>query len=115
MTSVYSAAPGGGKGDYEITGRVQFGMQYVGRYLEVRVGRARGVAATNKHAGYSNPYVKTYLLPDKSKTSKQKTGVRKKTVNPVFDETLMVSVLLSTGVLRSLVGCTSEVEHLMAD
>jgi hypothetical protein len=35
-------------------------------------------------------YCKTYLLPDKSKSSKRKTGVRKGTTNPVFGETLRV-------------------------
>lgn len=87
---MYSSAPTGGKGDYDITGEVLFGVQYLGGYLEVNVGRARGVAATSRH-GYSNPYVKTYLLPERDKGSKQKTSVKRKTVDPVYNETLMVS------------------------
>jgi Ca2+-dependent lipid-binding protein len=35
-------------------------------------------------------YVKVYLLPDKSKSGKRKTKVKKHTLNPVFDETLKV-------------------------
>lgn len=35
-------------------------------------------------------YVKTYLLPDKSAESKRKTTVKKKTLNPVYDETFRV-------------------------
>lgn len=35
-------------------------------------------------------YVKTYLLPDKSNQSKKKTSVKKKTLNPVYDQTLKV-------------------------
>lgn len=35
-------------------------------------------------------YVKAYLLPDKSSHSKKKTSVKKKTLNPVFDQTLKV-------------------------
>lgn len=35
-------------------------------------------------------YVKTYLLPDKSSHSKKKTSVKKKTLNPVYDQTLKV-------------------------
>jgi Ca2+-dependent lipid-binding protein len=31
-----------------------------------------------------------YLLPDKSKSGKRKTKVKKHTLNPVFDETLKV-------------------------
>lgn len=36
-------------------------------------------------------YVKVYLLPDKSKSGKRKTKVKKHTLNPVFEETLKVS------------------------
>ena len=35
-------------------------------------------------------YVKVYLLPDKSKSGKRKTKVKKHTINPVFDEVLKV-------------------------
>lgn len=35
-------------------------------------------------------YVKVYLLPDKSKSGKRKTRVKKHTLNPVFEETLKV-------------------------
>ena len=34
--------------------------------------------------------MKTYLLPDKSKESKRKTAVVKKSLNPVFSKTLTV-------------------------
>lgn len=87
---MYSAT---GKGDYDITGEVQFGVSYVGGLLEVNVGRARYLAAANKK-GYSNPYIKTYLLPDKSKSSKLKTSVIRKTLNPVYNETLNVSQMV---------------------
>lgn len=36
-------------------------------------------------------YVKVYLLPDKSKSGKRKTKVKKHTLNPEFNETLKVS------------------------
>lgn len=35
-----------------------------------------------------NPYVKTYLLPDKSSTSKRKTRAKMDTENPVFNDLL---------------------------
>ena len=35
-------------------------------------------------------YVKVYLLPDKSKSSKKKTTHRRKTLNPQWDETIKV-------------------------
>lgn len=39
--------------------------------------------------GYSDPYVKTYLRPDVDKKSKHKTCVKKKTLNPEFNEVNM--------------------------
>lgn len=41
-------------------------------------------------ADYSFRYVKVYLLPDKSKSGKRKTKVKKHTLNPEFNETLKV-------------------------
>ena len=39
----------------------------------------------------SSSYVKVYLLPDKTKSGKRKTKVKKHTLNPAFDEILKVS------------------------
>lgn len=36
-------------------------------------------------------YVKAYLLPDKSKSGKRKTKVKRHTLNPGFDEIFKVS------------------------
>lgn len=41
-------------------------------------------------------YVKVYLLPDKSKSGKRKTKVKKHTLNPVFEEVLKVSTIIYT-------------------
>lgn len=35
-----------------------------------------------------NPYVKTYLLPDRSSSSKRKTRAKMDTLNPVFNDLL---------------------------
>jgi synaptotagmin-like protein len=88
--SIYSAA-GGGKGNYDITGEVLVGISYNGGQLLVHVNRARDLAAADSN-GFSDPYVKTYLLPDRSKHSKRKTNVQRKTLSPIFDETLEYSV-----------------------
>ena len=37
-------------------------------------------------------YVKTYLLPDKTKTGKRKTRKRKNTTDPLFNEKLKVGI-----------------------
>ena len=44
----------------------------------------------SKHFELFFRYVKVYLLPDKSKSGKRKTKVKKHTINPVFDEVLKV-------------------------
>ena len=87
MTSIYSEA--GGKGNYDISGEVLVGVYYKSNQLHICVDRARGLAAANKN-GYSNPYIKTYLLPDKVKHTKQKTSVKRKTLDPIYNETLTV-------------------------
>lgn len=87
MTSIYSAA--GGKGDYDITGEVLFGVSYKNGHLLVHIDRAQDLAAADSN-GHSDPYVKTYLLPDKSKNTKKKTDVKKRTLNPVYDLTIKV-------------------------
>jgi Ca2+-dependent lipid-binding protein len=35
----------------------------------------------------SDPFIRIYLLPDKSRTGRRKTGIIKKTLNPVYDQT----------------------------
>ena len=87
--SVYSEA--GGKGNYDITGEVLVGVYYKKGQLHIHVERARGLAAADSN-GYSDPYIKTYLLPDKR--TKHKTSVKKKTLDPIYNEELFVSLSL---------------------
>jgi hypothetical protein len=87
MTSMYSAE--GGRGDYAISGKLELGVWHKDETLFVRVMKAKGLAMA-KVGGVSDPYVKTYLLPDKSKHTKRKTGVQRKTINPEYDEILKV-------------------------
>ncbi len=87
VTSIYSAD--GGQGDYQITGKVEVGVWHKNETLFVRVVRAEGLAGA-KSGGVSDPYVKTYLLPDRSKLTKRKTGIHRKTANPEYEEILKV-------------------------
>lgn len=75
---------------YDITGRVSVGVYYRHKHLHVHIDRAKGLAAADSN-GYSDPYIKTYLLlPDGGRYSKQKTNIKKKTLDPIYNETFMV-------------------------
>ena len=93
LTSVYSASVG--KGDYDITGKLEVGVWFKDGQLSVHVVRAKGLSAT-KQGDVGNPYVKIYLLPDHGKHSKRKTGIQRKTTDPDFNETLKVHVFLNS-------------------
>ncbi|XP_054462450.1 synaptotagmin-like protein 1 [Anoplopoma fimbria] len=96
MMSLFSS---GDFGAVEVRGRIQFSLLYDTQKeeLQVKVYRCEDIASARKER--SDPYVKSYLLPDKSSHSKKKTAVRKKTLNPVFDHTLRYKVRI--GELRS--------------
>ena len=89
VTSMYSASCG--KGDYDISGKVLLGVWHKEEQLFVRVTRAKKIAAA-KESGFSDSFVETNLLPDKTKQTKRKTTVQKKTLDPVYDEILKVGV-----------------------
>ncbi|XP_068431804.1 synaptotagmin-like protein 1 isoform X2 [Clinocottus analis] len=96
MMSLFSS---GDFGMVEVRGRIQFSLVYDTQKeeLQVKVYRCEDIASARKDR--SDPYVKTYLLPDKSNHSKKKTAVKKKTLNPVYDQTLRYKVRV--GELRS--------------
>ncbi|KAI3358541.1 hypothetical protein L3Q82_014957 [Scortum barcoo] len=96
MMSLFSS---GDFGVVEVRGRIQFSLVYDTQReeLQVRVYRCEDIAPARKSR--SDPYVKAYLLPDKSSHSKKKTSVKKKTLNPVYDQTLRYKVRI--GELRS--------------
>ena len=77
------------RGDYPITGRLRVKLEYNKGNLHVHILSAEDLEAADSN-GFSDPYVKMYLLPDKSKHSKRKTDVKQKTLNPVFNETMQV-------------------------
>ncbi|NWR80404.1 SYTL1 protein, partial [Centropus unirufus] len=83
--SLYSE---GELGTVPVRGCVQFSLRYdpAKKELQVHVLRCRELAEAKKQR--SDPYIKTYLLPDKSNRSKRKTTVRKRSLDPIFNETL---------------------------
>ncbi|XP_032083650.1 synaptotagmin-like protein 1 isoform X2 [Thamnophis elegans] len=79
-------------GSIDIRGCVQFSLRYNSSKKEfhVQVIQCRDLAEAKKQR--SDPYVKTYLLPDRSNHSKRKTAVKKRSLDPIFNETLKYKI-----------------------
>ncbi|KAM4871700.1 LOW QUALITY PROTEIN: synaptotagmin-like protein 1 [Thomomys bottae] len=77
-------------GAVQVRGSVHVALHYEpdAAELRVRVIQCQGLAAARRRR--SDPYVKIYLLPDKQ--SKRKTAVKKRNLNPIFNETVRYSV-----------------------
>ncbi|XP_008834995.1 synaptotagmin-like protein 1 [Nannospalax galili] len=73
-----------------VRGAVHFALSYEPGAAELRVHviQCQGLAAARRRR--SDPYVKSYLLPDKQ--NKRKTSVKKRNLNPIFNETLRHSI-----------------------
>ncbi|KAJ8351863.1 hypothetical protein SKAU_G00233390 [Synaphobranchus kaupii] len=88
MMSVYSET-----GDYGhacVSGEILLNISYSYKTgaLNVLVKECRNLATGDERRQRTDPYVKAYLLPDKSRQSKRKTSIKTNTTNPVFNETL---------------------------
>lgn len=102
MMSIYSEA-----GDFdsvEVSGELLFSLSYDEhtQSLHVFIEECRGLAYGDASGRLSHPYVKCYLLPDKSRQSKRKTSTKRHTVDPVYKETLKYSISRSELATRSL-------------
>ncbi|XP_029141421.1 synaptotagmin-like protein 1 [Protobothrops mucrosquamatus] len=79
-------------GSIEVRGCIQFSLRYDSskKELHVQIIQCRDLAEAKKQR--SDPYVKTYLLPDRSNHSKRKTAVKKRSLDPIFNETLKYKI-----------------------
>ncbi|XP_062373225.1 rabphilin-3A-like [Sardina pilchardus] len=84
--ALYEDEPGK-DGEVEERGRILISLMYSTQLGRLIVGVVRCVHLAAMDAnGYSDPFVKIYLKPDMGKKAKQKTQIKKKTLNPEYNE-----------------------------
>ncbi|XP_068107252.1 synaptotagmin-like protein 2 isoform X2 [Hyperolius riggenbachi] len=90
VLSVYS----GDFGSVDAQGTIQFSLDYdeKNREFQIYVSQCKDLAVVDEKKGRSDPYVKTYLLPDKARMGKRKTSVKRKTTNPIYNEVLRYKI-----------------------
>ncbi|XP_008498543.2 synaptotagmin-like protein 5 [Calypte anna] len=88
MLSVYSET--GDYGNVRISGEILLNITYSYKTgaLNILVKSCRNLAVADEKKQRTDPYVKAYLLPDKSRQSKRKTKIKSNSTNPEFNETL---------------------------
>ncbi|EHB10564.1 Synaptotagmin-like protein 5 [Heterocephalus glaber] len=91
MMSVYSET--GDYGNVKVSGEILLHISYCYKTggLNIFVKNCRNLAIGDEKKQRTDAYVKSYLLPDKSRNNKRKTKIRTGT-NPEFNETLKYTI-----------------------
>ncbi|CAH8521916.1 unnamed protein product [Schistosoma turkestanicum] len=95
------------RGEFDLAcptrGKIQLGLGYLEdrKQLYVEVIRCANLAPMDLN-GFSDPFVKLYLRPDKTKKTKQKTQIKKATLFPEFHETFFYDLNASEAGSRTL-------------
>ncbi|XP_056613337.1 rabphilin-3A isoform X1 [Triplophysa dalaica] len=85
--SLYEDETGKEGVESEERGRILISLMYNSQLSRLIIGVVRCVHLAAMDAnGYSDPFVKIYLKPDMGKKAKNKTQIKKKTLNPEFNE-----------------------------
>ncbi|OCT91706.1 hypothetical protein XELAEV_18014768mg [Xenopus laevis] len=90
LTSISLYSETGDYGNLRITGEILLNINYSYKTgaLNVVVKNCRNLVVADEKKNRTDPYVKAYLLPDKSRQSKRKTKIKMNTTDPDFNETL---------------------------
>lgn len=88
MMSMYSET--GDYGNARVSGEILLNISYSYKTgaLNVLVKECHNLATGDERRQRTDPYVKTYLLPDMSRQSKRKTTVKANTISPVYNENI---------------------------
>ncbi|XP_067097267.1 synaptotagmin-like protein 3 [Osmerus mordax] len=77
-----------------VTGDLELAIAFndITSCLEITVRACRNLTFGDIKRKKCHPYVKIYLLPDKSQSSKMKTTIKRNTTDPVYDEVLQCQI-----------------------
>ena len=77
-----------------VGGELKLSYEYLNGCLNVLVMHAKNLVPRTIQ-GTADPYVKSYLLPDPNKSTKRKTRVARKNLNPTYNQTLTYTMPLN--------------------